>query len=82
MYLQTQTEQGPDEEEEVESKADRRTVGLRCFQGNRETSEDEPSELVKLNNLRYLHNCKLLGSVLLHALSVCNLPSLKPELTL
>ncbi|XP_039542784.1 splicing factor, arginine/serine-rich 19 isoform X2 [Pimephales promelas] len=39
------TEQGPDEEEEVESKADRRTVGLRCFQGNRETSEDEPSEL-------------------------------------
>ncbi|KAK7167767.1 hypothetical protein R3I94_001985 [Phoxinus phoxinus] len=41
----SQTEQCPDEEEEVESKADRRTVGLRCFQGNRETSEDEPSEL-------------------------------------
>ncbi|XP_067272627.1 splicing factor, arginine/serine-rich 19 isoform X2 [Pseudorasbora parva] len=41
----SQAEQCPDEEEEVESKADRRTVGLRCFQGNRETSEDEPSEL-------------------------------------
>ncbi|XP_067238109.1 splicing factor, arginine/serine-rich 19 isoform X1 [Chanodichthys erythropterus] len=41
----SQTEQCPDEEEEVDSKADRRTVGLRCFQGNRETSEDEPSEL-------------------------------------
>uniref|UniRef100_A0A8C1PLS0 SR-related CTD-associated factor 1 n=1 Tax=Cyprinus carpio TaxID=7962 RepID=A0A8C1PLS0_CYPCA len=39
------SEQCPDEEEEVESKADRRTAGLRCFQGNRETSEDEPSEL-------------------------------------
>ncbi|XP_052403219.1 splicing factor, arginine/serine-rich 19 isoform X1 [Carassius gibelio] len=41
----SQSEQSPDEEEEMESKADRRTVGLRCFQGNRETSEDEPSEL-------------------------------------
>ncbi|XP_016302557.1 splicing factor, arginine/serine-rich 19-like isoform X1 [Sinocyclocheilus anshuiensis] len=41
----SQSEQCPNEEEEVESKADRRTVGLRCFQGNRETSEDEPSEL-------------------------------------
>lgn len=48
VVLQSQSEQCPDEEEEVESKADRRTVGLRCFQGNRETSEDEPSELVKL----------------------------------
>ncbi|XP_016397181.1 splicing factor, arginine/serine-rich 19-like isoform X1 [Sinocyclocheilus rhinocerous] len=41
----SQSEQCPDEEEDVESKADRRTVGLRCFQGNRETLEDEPSEL-------------------------------------
>lgn len=42
---ESQTEQSPNEEEEVESKTDRRTLGLRCFQGNRETSEDEPSEL-------------------------------------
>ncbi|XP_073696381.1 uncharacterized protein scaf1 isoform X3 [Garra rufa] len=41
----SQSEQCTDEEEEVESKAERRTAGLRCFQGNRETSEDEPSEL-------------------------------------
>uniref|UniRef100_A0A8C1K0P2 SR-related CTD-associated factor 1 n=1 Tax=Cyprinus carpio TaxID=7962 RepID=A0A8C1K0P2_CYPCA len=41
----SESEQCPDEEEEMESKADRRTGGLRCFQGNRETSEDEPSEL-------------------------------------
>ncbi|XP_059412865.1 splicing factor, arginine/serine-rich 19 isoform X2 [Carassius carassius] len=42
---ESQSEQSPNEEEEVENKADRRTVGLRCFQGNRETSEDAPSEL-------------------------------------
>ncbi|XP_051572696.1 splicing factor, arginine/serine-rich 19-like isoform X2 [Myxocyprinus asiaticus] len=41
----SQTEQCPDEEKEMESKVDKRIVGLRCFQGNGETSEDEPSEL-------------------------------------
>ncbi|XP_051988470.1 splicing factor, arginine/serine-rich 19-like isoform X2 [Xyrauchen texanus] len=41
----SQTEQCPDEEEKIETKADRRTVGLRCYQGNGENSEDDPSEL-------------------------------------
>lgn len=43
--VQAKNEQCPDEKEENESKAERKTVGLRCFQGNGETSEDEPSEL-------------------------------------
>ncbi|XP_056608648.1 splicing factor, arginine/serine-rich 19 [Triplophysa dalaica] len=41
----SQNEQCSDEKEENESKAERKTAGLRCFQGNGETSEDEPSEL-------------------------------------
>lgn len=42
----SQTEQSPAENEETsESKSDRKTDGIRCFQGNRETTEDEPSEL-------------------------------------
>ncbi|KAL6476586.1 hypothetical protein MHYP_G00150850 [Metynnis hypsauchen] len=31
------------EEEEEESEAARRTTGLRCYQGNSETTDDEPS---------------------------------------
>ncbi|KAA0705672.1 Splicing factor, arginine/serine-rich 19 SR-related C-terminal domain-associated factor 1 [Triplophysa tibetana] len=41
----SQSEQCSDEKEENESKAERKTAGLRCFQGNGETSEEEPSEL-------------------------------------
>ncbi|XP_057202269.1 splicing factor, arginine/serine-rich 19 isoform X2 [Triplophysa rosa] len=45
VQAKSQNEQCSDEKEEKESKAERKTAGLRCFQGNRETSEDEPSEL-------------------------------------
>ncbi|TRY59929.1 hypothetical protein DNTS_017597, partial [Danionella cerebrum] len=41
----SQIEQCANEEEEVESKAARKTNGLRCFQGNQDLSEDEHSEL-------------------------------------